>query len=233
MSPCRYPLDMTTEKVTGRDSDKIMLRVPDGMRDRIAEVAKANGRSMNAEIVARLQASFDAGAGKEIAELQRDLELERLRTQKERFDALGAKLISVQLASIADPAAIAKHPGLAQAASKLKQQERELMLDMLEHTILGIAEVPKIMERGIKAGTLKVIPESDGPTKLGKLPDTIQHTSSALQNVLGSVGEDVLHELFARPRMMEVFSGRTSVADTESQPVANKFSKSRIDKPKA
>jgi len=53
---------MTSEKVTGRDSDKIMLRVPDGMRDRIAEVAKANGRSMNAEIVARLQGSFE-GSG--------------------------------------------------------------------------------------------------------------------------------------------------------------------------
>jgi len=62
VSPCRYPLGMTSEKVTGRDSDKIMLRVPDGMRDRIAEVAKANGRSMNAEIVARLQGSFE-GSG--------------------------------------------------------------------------------------------------------------------------------------------------------------------------
>jgi ABC-type multidrug transport system fused ATPase/permease subunit len=38
-----------------------MLRLPDGMRDRIAEVAKANGRSMNAEIVGRLQDSLDGG----------------------------------------------------------------------------------------------------------------------------------------------------------------------------
>jgi enolase len=38
--------------------DKFMLRFPEGMRDRIAEVAKANGRSMNAEIIARLQKSL-------------------------------------------------------------------------------------------------------------------------------------------------------------------------------
>lgn len=50
---------MTNEKATGRDSDKIMLRVPDGMRDRIATAAKINNRSMNAEIVSRLQASFE------------------------------------------------------------------------------------------------------------------------------------------------------------------------------
>ena len=36
-----------------------MLRLPDGMRDRISEAAKESGRSMNAEIVARLQGSFE------------------------------------------------------------------------------------------------------------------------------------------------------------------------------
>lgn len=39
-------------------ADKFMLRMPDGMRDRIAEAAKVNGRSMNAEIVHRLAESF-------------------------------------------------------------------------------------------------------------------------------------------------------------------------------
>lgn len=43
---------------TGRDSDKFMLRLPDGMRDRIRDSAEANSRSMNAEIVARLEASL-------------------------------------------------------------------------------------------------------------------------------------------------------------------------------
>lgn len=42
-----------------RDSDKFMLRLPDGMRDRIAELAKKNNRSMNSEIIARLEQSID------------------------------------------------------------------------------------------------------------------------------------------------------------------------------
>lgn len=41
-----------------RDSDKFMLRFPDDMRERIADAAAKNGRSMNSEIIARLQASF-------------------------------------------------------------------------------------------------------------------------------------------------------------------------------
>ncbi|TNC15361.1 Arc family DNA-binding protein [Methylobacterium terricola] len=36
-------------------ADKFMLRMPEGMRDRIARAAKANGRSMNAEIVQTLE----------------------------------------------------------------------------------------------------------------------------------------------------------------------------------
>lgn len=41
-------------------NDKFMLRLPDGMRDRIKEAAEANNRSMNAEIVARLEGSFSS-----------------------------------------------------------------------------------------------------------------------------------------------------------------------------
>jgi hypothetical protein len=42
-----------------RESDKFMLRFPEGMRDRIAEAAKLSGRSMNTEIIARVQSSFE------------------------------------------------------------------------------------------------------------------------------------------------------------------------------
>jgi hypothetical protein len=40
--------------------DQFMLRLPDGMRDRIKAAAEANRRSMNAEIVDRLESTFAA-----------------------------------------------------------------------------------------------------------------------------------------------------------------------------
>ena len=43
----------------GRGSDQFPLRLPDGMRDRIKAAADENGRSMNSEIVDRLEASFE------------------------------------------------------------------------------------------------------------------------------------------------------------------------------
>lgn len=44
----------------GRESDKFQLRLPDGMRDRIKAAAQANGRSMNAEVVATLEEKYPA-----------------------------------------------------------------------------------------------------------------------------------------------------------------------------
>lgn len=66
-----------------------MLRFPDGMRDRIAEVAKVNGRSMNAEIISRLEASFNLEPLKdakrdELVKLVNDAIDERMEIEKEK-----------------------------------------------------------------------------------------------------------------------------------------------------
>lgn len=42
-----------------REDPQFKLRMTEALRDRIAESAKANGRSMNAELIARLEMSFD------------------------------------------------------------------------------------------------------------------------------------------------------------------------------
>lgn len=43
---------------SSRTADKFVVRLPEGMRDRIAEVAREQHRSMNSEIIARLQNSL-------------------------------------------------------------------------------------------------------------------------------------------------------------------------------
>jgi Arc-like DNA binding domain len=41
-----------------REDDQLKFRVPSGLRARLEKVATANKRSLNAEIIARLEASF-------------------------------------------------------------------------------------------------------------------------------------------------------------------------------
>ncbi|NKJ03451.1 Arc family DNA-binding protein [Rhizobium sp. SG741] len=43
-----------------RASDQFIVRLPDGLRDRIKSAAEANNRSMNAEIVATLEEAYPA-----------------------------------------------------------------------------------------------------------------------------------------------------------------------------
>jgi len=56
-----------------RESDKFMLRLPDGMRPRIAEEAKNNSRSMNAEIVACLSRSYSPPSEHEVEEITTEM----------------------------------------------------------------------------------------------------------------------------------------------------------------
>jgi len=85
---------MSKDLPPSRSAEQFVVRLPDGMRDRISDAAKAAGRSMNAEIVARLQSSFEspaaapeglaAGLDKVLKELERlrevNQELVRLNT---------------------------------------------------------------------------------------------------------------------------------------------------------
>lgn len=46
-------------RIPSRGSDQFNLRFPDGMRERIRASAEENGRSMNAEIIYRLQTTLE------------------------------------------------------------------------------------------------------------------------------------------------------------------------------
>jgi plasmid stability protein len=88
-----------------QNADKYIVRLPDGMRDRIAEAAKANNRSMNAEIVARLEESFSptgsSGAigalALRLAETDLELRTNALESKVRLFDAHYASEVAIEL----------------------------------------------------------------------------------------------------------------------------------------
>lgn len=55
-------IDTMTKKPVIQPQDKYVLRLPDGLRDRIKAYAERHGRSMNAEIVRVLEREFPAPA---------------------------------------------------------------------------------------------------------------------------------------------------------------------------
>jgi len=58
-----------------KNSDQYLLRFPDGMRERLRIAAEANNRSMNAEIISRLEQTLDHGEDDITSLLQKALRL--------------------------------------------------------------------------------------------------------------------------------------------------------------
>ncbi|MCW2315289.1 hypothetical protein M2322_000823 [Rhodoblastus acidophilus] len=55
-------------------ADKFILRLAPGLRDKIAASAKQNGRSMNSDILSRIQSSFEAEDPDRLTRLSCDVE---------------------------------------------------------------------------------------------------------------------------------------------------------------
>jgi uncharacterized coiled-coil protein SlyX len=92
-------------KVVGKRADQYMLRFPDGMRENLAKLATANGRSMNTEIIAALEKHLEGDD--KISELNQEIEqlwlkfedldaqLKDVLSRMSRSETSAAELISV------------------------------------------------------------------------------------------------------------------------------------------
>jgi hypothetical protein len=113
-------------KNAGRGSDQFMLRLPDGARDMIAEMAERNGRSMNAEIVialahhiARFSLAKPIPAG--MTEVMNDAMAERIRQGEiqRTVRKMGQKLESIAK-ELDQVAAFVPAPGAGKPSDKRK-----------------------------------------------------------------------------------------------------------------
>lgn len=113
---------MSTE--TGRDSDKFMLRFPDGMRDQIKAAADTNRRSMNAEIIARLSFTLS-------------------------HDALNAEIAALTLSAEADEAEVEQINNTVESLKQLELRaaEREARLTGVLTLLLQKLEETKSTEK--------------------------------------------------------------------------------------
>ena len=72
---------------TGRTPDRVQLRLPEGMRDKLVEAAMANGRSISDEIIDRLTQSLERD------EMQRLSD--RLKAQSDRLATFEGEIASM------------------------------------------------------------------------------------------------------------------------------------------
>ncbi|MBB1601071.1 hypothetical protein A9977_13570 [Variovorax sp. UMC13] len=116
-----------------------MLRLPDGMRDRLKASAEENNRTLNAEVVARIEASYQAPRDR-IAARAREIELgvSEVAARGEMLD-LRAELLHSRLDRL--QSRIEQAPTAALAA-ELTQQANELRAELakVQHARAQFAE---------------------------------------------------------------------------------------------
>lgn len=123
---------------------------------------------------------------------------------KERTDTLVSQLLAVRLAALADPEALKRQPDLAVAARSLLDRKDEIMLDMMEATIVGMARSREILTERVESGAIKVVP-SDDSKKPSILPGSIQRTTTTLVEAMETMDPGLLNKLFNRPAVRELY----------------------------
>lgn len=77
-----------------RKLDQYIVRFPDGMRDELKRVAGENGRSLNAEIIHRLDVSLKGITPEEVSRTDRNLQIlhDALVEVRDKLDIISEKV---------------------------------------------------------------------------------------------------------------------------------------------
>jgi chromosome segregation ATPase len=161
---------MARPKYPSDKQDQFMTRLPEGMRDQIAAAAEQNGRSMNAEIVSRLDQSFRFGDGLDrlIAgheELAKDhFELNRQYSALERENEKLKMEIAATTAALAEQKTISASLQRLlsenfEESKKLSERDAETM-DAIESRFNNLKEQADYLE-SLRAELLQLSRERD------------------------------------------------------------------------
>lgn len=132
-------------RVPSRGSDQFVVRFPEGMRDRIKDEADKNGRSMNAEIIARLNSSFWA--------------LEEIEASKEKNEQLLDKINRLMNDKLSE-------------IDRFFDDQRTSFLEVVRESDEGANEYARLLLEAAKQkypdANLDEIPKRDIATRLSK-----------------------------------------------------------------
>lgn len=179
-------MDKDTKPAVTRDSDKFMLRFPDGMRDKIAELAKANNRSMNAEIIARLQNSEQAHSP-DLAFLLARMEM---RAAEAELDNIELKAMLSEAAWCLKAALLSFAPDELASSEKL----RERVAEWSESVVAAMRYAGEFAEPD--TDTLRL-----GEQKANELSDATRRAQEAL-NELRKKRNELAHSMTLPKRIM-------------------------------
>lgn len=151
-------MEKKPQDTESRHADKYIVRFPNGMRDQLAEAAKANARSMNSEVVSRLQYSFERPiseyvANHLLAQGEKDATRKELTALREvvKLQRLNISQLADRLVALINqlPATYRESPEAKKAASFAMDVDADLALILHESGEVQLARLPPREARSI------------------------------------------------------------------------------------
>lgn len=151
---------MTESMKPGRGADQFPLRLPEGMRDQIKNAAAKSGRSMNAEIIDRLEDSFTLdsysdfpgfSAHDKIAMMSEELAKANTALEKARHDTEVAQAFRDDLAYMSN------------MLRQMHEEDRATLKELEE--VIYFLEADRVRLEA-RVNDERIIPSNDGPGPL-------------------------------------------------------------------
>lgn len=149
---------------------RITLRLPRDLHTRLDEVADKTSKSLNAEIVGRLETSF-LQAGDLDALRDKLAAAEKLARQNE-LNGIRDRMKSMQylmtLSTIVDrlPAQFFDHdPTLAELVVDIRGKGSELVMSSLQQAAVDLARAKETLDEGVASGRIEVLPQAEFDAK--------------------------------------------------------------------
>ncbi|NSY99705.1 Arc family DNA-binding protein [Agrobacterium tumefaciens] len=161
---------------TGRASDQFNLRFPEGMRDRISLEADKAGRSMNAEIIARLSFTLDGNLG----------DKEKLNAEIDRYQKMVREYINQIIGLVTAKNALA----LLNEHGEVARKQNLIFLEALCQMIISEQQAPENL-KDFASKTLASIEchnETDDLKQV--LPSDVPSTQDEVQAIIRDVTEN-------------------------------------------
>ena len=158
------------------------LRVPPDLHAKIHDAAADVGRTFNAEINARLEASF---TGEDLNKLRRDLASKELEAMQERNKSIVYTLVLSQIADVVAPGSFGDEQSLVEATLRaLRGKQKALVKELTETMMRDMQAAKSTFESNLKQGAIQMpTPANDPEAPAMSSAGSAEQTDNASPNL--------------------------------------------------
>lgn len=137
-------------------ADKFLLRLPEGIRDQIAQAATASNRTMTKEMVLRLQASFEPTNTERVKDLELALAIEQHAKSEERMKAAHYASALRVVADRLPANAFDDNPAIAKLLKSLDMDRKARVIATLEQMAQDKLQTLANLDHLVETGVIKI-----------------------------------------------------------------------------